>query len=373
MRMIWRPGIIIVKLCPVMKPLPRYLALLLLLLLSMMLLACGRAAPAGTLQAATPLATAALPTETIAPTASPTPESPLVILLAPAGADRALVEPLQAYLDDQAIKAGLRFQVRPELSPQEMENVKVVVALPPTNNLGELAAASSQTSFLAVNYPELAPSANLSVINLGSQRPDQVGFLAGFTAAEITTDWRAGILTAAGSPAGEAMRQGFVNGVFYFCGLCLPVYAPFPNTGYPITLQIPTGGSAADQQAAINQLRSWQVSTVFVDPAIADEALLDQLAQADIHFILAAPPPQQNRASWVASVGFGDSLQAVAERWPGLLEGESGASSSLPLGFTETNPDLLSPGRQHLAEEMLGDLHAGFIDTGVDPAVWQGQ
>jgi len=356
-----------------MKISPRYLAIILLSILSLVLLACGRAAPTATSQVATPLATVTLPTETIASTASPTPQAPLVILLAPTGADPAMVEPLQAYLDDQAIKAGMRFQVRPELSPQEMEDVSIVVALPPVSGLGELVSASPQTNFLAVNFPELAPAANLSVINLGSQRPDQVGFLAGYTAAEITTDWRTGILTAAGSPAGEAMRQGFVNGVFYFCGLCRPVYPPFPNTGYPITLQIPAEGGAADQQAAINQLRTWQVGTVFVDPAIADATLLDQLAQADIHYILATPPPQQNRDSWVASLGFGDSLQAVAERWTALLEGETGASSSLPLGFTETNPDLLSPGRQRLAEEMLKDLDAGFIDTGVDPSVWQGQ
>jgi hypothetical protein len=38
-----------------------------------------------------------------------------------------------------------------------------------------------------------------------------------------------------------------------------------------------------------------------------------------------------------------------------------------PLGFTGTNPDLLSPGRQQLVETMLADLLAGFIDTGVDP------
>jgi hypothetical protein len=355
-----------------MKTSPHYLAFL-LLILCLTLSACGRAVPQATSQAATALATDAVPTETAAPTASPTPETPLVVLLAPNGADPALVEPMQAYLDEQAVKVGLRFQVRPELSAAEMADVSIVVALPPASNLSELASASPNTRFLAVNFPDLAPAANLNVINLGSQRPDQVGFLAGFTAAEITPEWRAGILTAAGSGEGEAMRQGFVNGVFYFCGLCRPVYPPFPNTGYPITLQIPAGGNAADQQAAINQLRSWQVGTVFVDPAIADDSLLDQLAQAGINFILAGQPPQQNRASWVASLGFGDSLQAVAEGWSALLKGESGVSSALPLSFSETNPDLLSPGKQRLAEEMLKDLQAGFIDTGVDPAVWQGQ
>ena len=180
-----------------------------------------------------------------------------------------------------------------------------------------------------MNFADLTPAANLNVIQLGSQRPDQMGFLAGTIAAEITPDWRVGILTAVGSGEGEAMRQGFVNGVFYFCGLCRPLYPPFPNTGYPITLQIPAGGNAADQQAAINQLRSWQVGTVFVDPAIAEDALLDQLAQAGINFILAGPPPQQNRANWVASLGFGDSLQAVAEGWSALLAGESGGSLAL--------------------------------------------
>jgi hypothetical protein len=351
----------------------RYLALLLLCSMSLILYACGGATPVVPSQAATPLATEIPPTETATPTASPTPETPVVVLLAPNGADPALVEPMQAYLAEQAEKADLRFQVRPELSAAEMSGVSIVVALSPASNLGEMASAFPETQFLAVNLPELEPTANLSVINLGFQRPDQLGFLAGYIAAEITPDWRAGILTASDSPEGEAMRQGFVNGVYYFCGLCRPVYPPFPNTGYPITLQLPSGASTADQQAAINQLLSWQVGTVFVDPALSDDALLDQLTQAGIHYILTSPHSQQSQASWVASLGFGDSMQAIAERWTALLNGESGAISSLPLGITETNPDLLSAGKLRLAEEMLQDLDAGLIDTGVDPALWHGQ
>src|SRR5512139_2868478 len=149
-----------------MKTSPRYLTLLLLCVLILILPACGRPAPAVSPQAATPLATEAPPTETAVPTASPTPETPLVILLAPAGADPALVEPLQAYIDEQALKAGMRFQVRPGLSPQEMNGVSIVVALPPADNLNELVSASPRTSFLALNFPGLEPAANLSVINL---------------------------------------------------------------------------------------------------------------------------------------------------------------------------------------------------------------
>jgi hypothetical protein len=40
---------------------------------------------------------------------------------------------------------------------------------------------------------------------------------------------------------------------------------------------------------------------------------------------------------------------------------------TLGLGFTSVNHDLFSPGRQRMAEDLLAELLAGFIDTGVDP------
>jgi hypothetical protein len=40
----------------------------------------------------------------------------------------------------------------------------------------------------------------------------------------------------------------------------------------------------------------------------------------------------------------------------------------LPLALQHVNPQLVSPGRQRLVEEMLAELRAGYIDTGVDPA-----
>jgi hypothetical protein len=69
----------------------------------------------------------------------------------------------------------------------------------------------------------------------------------------------------------------------------------------------------------------------------------------------------------VASLGSQDPLQSLPGLWAKLLVGEGGEEVSLPLGFTGANPDLLSPGRQHLVERMLADLLAGFTDTGVDP------
>jgi hypothetical protein len=273
-------------------------------------------------------------------------------------------------LGEAVKKSGLRFQVRQSLIPQEMPQVRAVVALPPEDNLSKQVAAYPHASFLAIGFSGLEPATNLTVVNTETPRPDQLGFLAGYIAAAITTDWRAGVLTAAGSEDGKAIRQGFANGVFFFCGLCRPVYPPFPTSGYPITIEIPAGNNPADLDAAITMLKSWQVGTVFVDPALSDEKFLTDLANAGINLILAGPPPAGARAHWVASLGSADPLQAIQSLLPSLLKGENNptstteASPNSTFGITDSNPDLLSPGRKERVEEMLKDLRAGYIDTG---------
>jgi len=351
----------------------RSLFFLLVTLISLLSWGCNSVAPGETSQP-TPVETLAPdPTTPAAPTPTLTPPPPEVILLAPAGVDAALSGQMQTLLTDLAAQSGLHFQVRPSLTAAELQDVQIVVALPPAQGLAELAAAHPEVQFVAYGIPEIAPGANLSTIGTQAQRPDQLGFTAGYTAAAITPDYRAGVLTEAGSPESQAMRLGFINGVFYFCGLCRPVYPPFPTTGYPITLELPPAATPADWQAATNMLLSWQVGTVFVDPTIADPGLLEQLAQGGINLILVGPPPEAVAQNWVASLGTSAPLLQLQAAWPALLKGESGPSLQRQLGFQATNPDLLSPGRQLLVETMLADLLAGFIDTGVDPATWGGE
>jgi hypothetical protein len=156
--------------------------------------------------------------------------------------------------------------------------------------------------------------------------------------------------------------------VTYFCGLCLPVYPPFPIRGYPVQVDLPEGASANDWQAAIDALTTWEVETVFVYPGVADEQLLVDLVEADMDLIIGgAPTAGVWREHWVASIGSQSPLQSLPDLWGKLLNREGGEEVVLPLGFTGTNPDLISPGRQRLVETMLADLLAGFVDTGVDP------
>jgi hypothetical protein len=278
-----------------------------------------------------------------------------------------MLRALQDVLTGLAEQAGLGLEVRMSLDTSELGNVRIVVALPPITGLAELAASAPGTQFLAFGTQGLQPAPNLSVIATPAGRPDQLGFLAGYLAAVITDDWRVGVVSEAGTAGGKAASLGFRNGVTYFCGLCLPVYPPFPNRGYPVQVDLPDGAEAQDWQAAIDTLTTWQVETGFVYPAVADEELLADLAGADINLIVAGQPADAWREHWVASLGSQDPLQSLPDLWAKLLAGEGGEEVSLPLGFSGVNPDLLSPGRQRLVETMLADLLAGFIDTGVDP------
>jgi hypothetical protein len=275
---------------------------------------------------------------------------------------------MQTKLNGLAEKAGLRFQVRSALSAGELQTrVKLVVALPPDPGLAGLAAAAPGVQFLALEIPGLQPSPNLSVIGGQGDRPDQRGFLAGYIAAAITTDWRVAALGAKDTPAGKAALGGFTNGVYYFCGLCRTVYPPFPTSGYPLTFSLPAGTGAADWQAAVVYFQAWQVQTVYVDPSVAAPDLLQFLADAGFNLIGSGTPPAGLEKQWVASLDKGDAIQLVDQLWPQMLSGQGGASLDPPLAVQHVNPDLLSPGRQRLAEKMLAELLAGYIDTGVDP------
>ena len=281
-------------------------------LLSLVLFACSTSSPGETSvptigETATPLPVSSatpLPTETSLPR--------LVVLLVPPGADAELSNALQVLLTELSSHTGLRMQVLPSLTQSDLEGVQVVVAVPPDLGLGELVRAAPETSFLAIGIPGLEPADNLSVIDSPGGRPDQVGFLAGYTAATITPDWRVGVVAEAGTPSGNAARLGFTNGVFYFCGLCRPVYPPFPTSGYPLFVEIPAGAGPADWDSTITHFNAWQAETVFVDPAVAAPEFLAALAQAGFNLILVGPPPVGLNEHWVASIGAADGATRAA-------------------------------------------------------------
>jgi len=244
------------------------------------------------------------------------------------------------------------------------EDLRLVVVLPPDPGVLNLTQTYPQVQFLAIGISDLEAGGNLSVIGTGGDRPDQQGFLAGYLATVVTPDWRVGIISQGDTVSGMAARNGFVNGVIFYCGLCRPVFPPFHQ--YPSFYDLPGGASQEEQQAAADFLIGQSVKTVYVFPGMPDSFLMEYLAQAGVNLISAEDPPAVVQNNWIASVQT-DLVSSVREVWPRLVNGEGGISLELPLIIADRNTGLFSPGRQRHVEVILSDLMAGYIDTAVDP------
>jgi hypothetical protein len=306
-----------------------------------------------------------VPTATNTPLPTATTPTPLVILYTPPGSDADLSGTLHPTLDELSGKSGMRFEVKTELLESDFgDNLNLVVVIPPDPGVAVLAAAHPDVQFMVVGIPDLPVTDNIYPIAPQGGRPDQQGFLAGYLATTVTKDWRVGVISLADTTSGLAARQGFMNGVVFFCGLCRPVYPPFHQ--YPIYYELPTGASQEQQQAAADYLTSQAVKTVYVFPDAGGEALLTYLAQAGVNLIGGIDPPPVLKNNWIATIHV-DIPTAVRQAWSDIIDGESKEDLSLQLQISNRNPNLFSPGRQRLVEEILLDLVSGYINTGVDP------
>jgi hypothetical protein len=290
----------------------------------------------------------------------------MAVLLASPGADQAYVSYLQTALNDIVTGRGYRWQVRQQLSPDDLTPaLRLVLAVPPDQGLAGMAASAPDTQFLALGIPGLEAAPNLTVIDTTGDRPDQQGFIAGVIAAMISPDWRAGVISISDTVEGRSARTGFLNGVEYFCGLCRPLHSPFYE--YPLYFELPSTATTAEWQEAANYMVDHFAQTVYVYPGAGDESMLSVLAAAGVNIISSGEPPEAILSSWVVSLTT-DPLPQIQNLVAGLLNGDisGGQSQVVPIGFTEINPILFTPGKQRLATQILSDLQAGYIDTGVD-------
>jgi len=327
--------------------------------------ACGLVSPKNepTLTASPSLA----PTVTSIPTDTPTSTPPplTAVFLVPGGVDDAQGR-LQTALNDIITAHGLRWQIRQQLLPQDLvPELRLVVAGPPDPGIAQLAAAAPDTQFLALGIPGLETAPNLSVLDTVGGRPDQQGFIAGVIAAMLAPDWRAGVISLSDTVEGRSARTGFLNGVEYFCGLCRPLHPPFYE--YPLYFELSLSATSAEWQEAANYMVDRYVQAVYVYPGAGDEAMLSTLANAGVSIISSGEPPEAASENWAVSLTI-DPLPLIQSQVEGLLNGSISGGQSLvvPIQFTYINPSLFTPGKQQLAEQILSDLQAGYIDTAVD-------
>ena len=328
-----------------------------------LLVACGSPvlAPANT-----PTLTQ-IPTQTALPTVSPTPQPSYLYLIAPSSTDATYLDQVQTLLRDTAQSNDLTFEMQTDLTETELkqQSVRLVVVVSTGLDLPSLANAAPQTQFLAIGYPDLSPQNNLSIIKTQAYRPDWEGFLAGFLAATVTQEWRVGIVANDATVEGKAAKNGFGNGVKFMCGLCQPLYPPFPIPTYPLYYSLNETSAQGDVDAGVALFQEWAVKTVYLYQP--KEEWITTFGAAGFNLISDQIPSETLKVQWVASIQANDPIAELQNILPMVLNGKGGQVSSTGITLTDTNEELISPGRQAYVREMLSTLLAGQIDSGVDP------
>ena len=303
-----------------------------------------------------------VPTDTpiIPPTLTATAITPLAILVVPADLDPETSNLYQKTVYDLAQASGLRFQVRNTLTVADLEpGLQVVIVLPPDPGIVTLAAAAPQVQFLAINLPDIAPGGNISVLGNSSQ-PDVAGFLAGYTAAMITDDYRIGMLMPKDKPDALTALNAYATGMTFYCGICRPLYfypAPFPQY---VEIGAEEDPAAYNAYADILILQR-KVLTIFLHPDIVTPDLINYISTTGVSMI-GTVSPEQLPGGWVMTIQP-DVIKAIQNAWPGLISGQGGVTVQSPLGLADIDSTLLSPGKQRLVEQTLNDLQAGLIST----------
>jgi hypothetical protein len=322
-------------------------------LILLLVTACGnRAEPPAT---AVPLAT---DTAVPVPVVTPTVGTPLAILVVPPDLDPDTSNLYQKTVYDLTQQAGYRFQVLNSMTTADLDSaLKVVIAVSADPGIAQLAAAAPQAQFLAINIPEITPGGNVSVL-ANSVQTDMAAFLAGYTAAMTTEDYRIGMMMPKDNAQAIAALNAYAKGMTYYCGTCQPVY--FYNWKYPQYIEIPSTEDVNNYDAYADILMSqYKVNNIFLYPDIYTQDLATYIGTTGTSMI-GTISPEQRPAGWMMTIQP-DVVKAIQNAWPQLTSGQGGLTVQSPLGLADVDPTLLSEGKQRLVEETLQKLQAGQI------------
>jgi hypothetical protein len=203
------------------------------------------------------------------PTLTATSVVPLAILVLPATLDAETSNLYQKTVYDLAQAAGMRFQVRNGLTPADLEpGLQIVIALPPDPGIAALAAAAPNVQFLAINVSGITAGGNVSVLG-GNSQSDMAAFLAGYTAALITDDYRIGMMMPRDNADAIRAFNAYASGMTFYCGTCRPFY--YLNWTFPQYIDIPANEDKNNYDAYSDILISqYKVRTIYLHPDIAN-------------------------------------------------------------------------------------------------------
>ncbi len=320
-----------------------------------MLAACGGGEPQAALPTAVPTHTA-VPTATIIPTLS----TPLVILALPADMDKASSDLYQKTVYDLAQQSGFRFQVRNALTAADLTDptLKVVIVLPPDPGVQTYAATAPNVQFLAVGIPNVTAGGNISTL-AATDQVELPAFLAGYVLSMLVEEYHIGILIPKDDPNGQRALQAFTNGKTYYCGLCRTFY--LSPRSYPQYLEIPADEKPQNYGGYANMLiNTYDVDALYIYPTLANPDFLSYVGTQGVILTSAATPPNPRPGGWAMTIQP-DTVKAIQTAWASLSAGQGGITIQSPLGISDVDPTILTPGKLRLAQNLLQELLAGRI------------
>ena len=159
------------------------------------------------------------------------------------------------------------------------------------------------------------------------------------------------------------MLAAFRKGVEYYCGLCQPWAGPFND--YPLFVEIPADAPLNEYNAYADYLINHTVETMYVSPQLATPELLTYLSSSGT-LVVSDFSPGKKYGNWVTTIQP-DVIHAIESAWPQLISGAGGVNITSPLILADVSSEHLPPGKQQVAQDVLTQLQAGNIQTGVNP------
>lgn len=335
------------------------LVVLFLLLVSLWGVSCSSSSTPETLPPATD--TPAISSTPVPVEDTPAPVIGKVVLIAPDPASPQAIS-AQALLSELSAAASLNFETRPSLSTADITpEWKLVVLLNLDENLSSALGAAPHVQFLVISPYDLGMTGNLSVIRV---QPEQTSFLAGYVTTLVATDWRAAGFFTTDEPVGTVLEEGFRNGSGYFCGSCVPYYAPVIR--FPVTARINPASDQASREAIVEQARLNLIYAAYVSPEVSTNELLTYLAQQGIILVGGASPPEELRSAWAATITQ-DAIGPIRSIFSDLIAGQGGKVVYAQVMVSDINEAYITPGKLRLVMETVEKLKEGLINPSTVP------
>jgi hypothetical protein len=104
-----------------------------------------------------------------------------------------------------------------------------------------------------------------------------------------------------------------------------------------------------------------RVLAIYTYPSVSDADLLTYIGTTGA-YVIGTSTPDPRPAGWVMTIQP-DVIKAIQNAWPRLVAGEGGITVQSPLGLSDVDPTILTPGKERLVQETLNELQLGRINT----------